>query len=161
RRRVGQRVGSGDGRLHGEQAVVVIADNEIGRLTGLVGRPGRDGRRPAGDSLQAAVFEDGLITALGEARHVVDRVDGERNRGRGAVEGTVGVPVGAAVWAIVVGGRRVDDGGRVRVGVAAAAAGVADDAESAVAGLHDDAEGQLDRLGVRGAQGDGLGRVLV
>ena len=34
----------------------------------LVGGPGADGRRPAGDGLRAGILEDGLVRALGEAR---------------------------------------------------------------------------------------------
>ena len=74
---VGQVAARVDGRQAAEQAIVVGADQECRQLGALVRRPDADSGGPAVDRLRASIFEDALVAALGEARRVVDRVDGD------------------------------------------------------------------------------------
>src|SRR5439155_2447071 len=90
-RGVGQGTGRGDGRLSREQAAVVVRDDEVHGLATLVGRAGGDAGRPVRHGLGTGVLVHGLVDALGEARDVVDGVDGDRQRrDRGGVHPAVG-----------------------------------------------------------------------
>ena len=97
RQRVGQLATGIDGRPGGEQTWIAVAvDHEAQRLTGLIGRSGRETRRPGGDDMRAAVFQHVLIRPLAERRFVVDGIhrDGEELccccDGRAASCGVVG-----------------------------------------------------------------------
>ena len=84
-RRIREGAAGIDGRLHAEQGVMIIADDEIHRLRGFVWRSGGDVGGPTGHALGATVFGHELVRALGKRGHLVDRVDRDRNRGQIAV----------------------------------------------------------------------------
>src|SRR5207237_159128 len=72
----GQHARRRDGRLRGEEGVVVVRNVEVDALRRLVGRAGGDSRRP-GRAVGAGVFEDGDVAAAVERRRVVDRRHGD------------------------------------------------------------------------------------
>ena len=62
---------------------VVIANDEVNRLRGLVSWPSGNIGGPIGDALCPGVFSHGLVRPLRERWAIVDRVDGDDERERG------------------------------------------------------------------------------
>ncbi len=108
--RVSQRAVGGDARLHREQSVVVVADQEIERLTRLVaGRPLRQSRGPTADGLRSRILVHRLIRAFGEGGRIVDRVHGDGDGDHIGIQMPVVGRVSEMIFAIEVVIGRVDE----------------------------------------------------
>ena len=98
----------GDGRLDGEEGVVVVGDVEGEGLGGFVGGAGGDGGGP-GSGVGGGVFVDGDVAAGGEGRGVVDWCDINGDGARGCAAVAIADGVCKGVRAVVVEGWRIGD----------------------------------------------------
>ena len=89
-----------DPRLHAEQGVIAVGDDNAQGLGRLIGRARNQIGRPVIDGLRTGIFQHGHVAALGKGRGVVDRSD----RNTDGI-GVVGYSRGATMAGTDIGGR--------------------------------------------------------